>query len=366
MTLLRLENVVQRHSARRGKGAIEALRVHDLDVKRGEVVSVVGPNGSGKSTLAETLAFMVRPSDGRVLLDGADPWAEGRALWARRRCPILLQETTLFSTSVLNNAAKGLRIRGVSRSDALVRARGALAQVKVEHLAERHAHQLSGGEQRRVALARLLALESDLLVLDEPMAGLDRESEEVMAQLVHTLHKDRGVTLVMATHNLRRAVALSTRIVTLVDGKLIPAMLDNLFFGFMRRTEAGFLFEQDGGWQHVFARSDLAEDRWEGVGPLEGGVQVGIPAGAFRVEPAGQGGSVFAGTVEAIRKERDAYRLHVCVGDGPVLRVDLALHTWAQTALTIGQRVELTLRAGSTLIMPMRQAPARACQSRGA
>ena len=96
MPRYRLENVVRRYRTAQSVGAIEALRVPALEVAPGEILGGVGPNGSGKSTLLETMAFLSRPDEGRVLLDGDDVWADGKSLDARRRCPMLLQRTVLF------------------------------------------------------------------------------------------------------------------------------------------------------------------------------------------------------------------------------------------------------------------------------
>ncbi len=114
----RLEHVARRYHPLRSQSSIEALRVPSLEVASGEILVVVGPNGSGKSTLLETMAFLGKPDEGRVVLDGCDVWAEGNVLSARRRCPMLLQRTVLFKTSVLKNVMYGLLARGVSRSDA--------------------------------------------------------------------------------------------------------------------------------------------------------------------------------------------------------------------------------------------------------
>ena len=110
---------------------MEALHVPRLEVEAGEIVAVAGPNGSGKSTLLETMAFLQRPDEGRVLLDGRDVWAEGKALTARRRCPILLQRTVLFRRTLLQNVAYGLQVRGLGRPESLRRARAMLEEVGV-------------------------------------------------------------------------------------------------------------------------------------------------------------------------------------------------------------------------------------------
>jgi ABC-type sulfate/molybdate transport systems ATPase subunit len=200
---------------------VEALRVASLDVRPGEILAVVGPNGSGKSTLLETMAFLARPDEGRILLDDRDVWAEGESLAARRRCPMLLQRTVLFKTSVLGNVMYGLRARGVRRAEARRRAEHVLRSTRLDGLARRTHRELSGGERRRVALARLLALEPEILLLDEPTAHVDHANAQLIEEIIRHLHATTGMTVILASHDFRQAESLADRVVTLVDGQLL-------------------------------------------------------------------------------------------------------------------------------------------------
>jgi ABC-type sulfate/molybdate transport systems ATPase subunit len=215
-----LEDVVRRHRASRSGEAIEALRAPRLEVAPHEIVAVVGPNGSGKSTLLETMAFLSRPDEGRVLLDGRDVWAEGESLASRRRCPMLLQRAVLFKTTVLKNVMYGLRVRGQSRAEARRKAERVLRLVRLDKLANRTNRELSGGERQRVALARLLAIEPETLLLDEPTAHVDRFNAQLIERTIQELHENSGMTVILASHDLRQAQALASRVVTLLDGKL--------------------------------------------------------------------------------------------------------------------------------------------------
>lgn len=217
----RLENVLRRYRAVRSERTVEALRVPELEVAPGETLAVVGPNGSGKSTLLETMAFLERPDEGRVLLDGRDVWEEGRSLAARRRCPMLLQRSVLFKTSVLKNVMYGLRTRGVSPAEARRKVEQVLDLVGLKELARRTHRELSGGERQRVALARLLALEPEILLLDEPTAHVDRSNAGLIEQIIRRLQTTTGMTVIMATHDQRQAQSLADRFVMLVDGQLL-------------------------------------------------------------------------------------------------------------------------------------------------
>lgn len=356
MTRLRLENVVQRYREEKTGRTFDALRVQELAVEPGEVVSLVGPNGSGKSTLLETLAFLNPPDEGRVLLAGNDPWQGGAALAARRRVPLLLQQTVLFSTSVLRNVMFGLRTRGLRHSDAEERAHSALELVGMDHLAHRRHAELSGGERRRVALARVLALESNCIVLDEPTAGLDAQSEQMIEDLIRRLNTEHGTTVVMASHNVQQAEKLSTRIVTLLDGKLIPMHLDNLLFGTMSRAEGGYELRIRQGWAHVFPETAFMQNSWEGIAPIEGEVQVGIPAAALSVSDAAtatdQG---LRGAIDSLRKEDGSCRIRVRLPGGPSLQAQVPAAKFATLGSDLAKPVSLCLADGSVCVLPRRK-----------
>jgi ABC-type multidrug transport system ATPase subunit len=358
MALLRLTNVVQRHTEQRSGRRFEALRVRELSVREGEVVSAVGPNGSGKTTLLETLALLRRPDEGRVLWKGLDAWAEGRTLPARRECPMLLQETVLFSMSVLDNVMYGLRLRHLTRAESLRRARQALRLVGMHDLSHRRHDELSGGEKRRVALARVLALQCKVIVLDEPTAGLDRENEELIEEVIRAINRRDGVTVIMASHNLRQAVALSTRILTLLDGKLIPENLENLFFGTMRRTETGFEFRGRRGWAHSFQPEEMTIDAWEGVGPAEGPVKLAIPSGEILVIPLPQqDDQPLWGVVDALGRNGDTCQISVKLSDGPSLNAAIPSKAFAELNLSLGDRVSVRLRPGAVRVLGASPSP---------
>jgi len=352
MSLLQLENVVQRHRERRTGRELEALRVRELSVEAGEVLAVVGPNGSGKSTLLEALAFLVRPSSGRALLDGVDAWRDGKALWARRRVPMLLQRTYLFAGSVRDNVLYGLRVRGVGRAESGRRAEQALHRVGLAELALRRHSELSGGERRRVALARLLALESPVIVLDEPTAGLDRESEKLIEDLIGEINAERGTTVIMASHNFRQSVELSTRMLSLIDGKLMPVNLDNLLFGTMCRTAQGLEFRERGGWVQVFTAEQMAVDAWEGVGPVDGAVKLAIASGSITVASAlPEAASGLVGEIDVMRRRRGVCRIGVTLHDGPHLHAELSQDAFAALDLRLGATVALRVEAGAVRVL---------------
>src|SRR5690242_21760539 len=197
-------------------GGRELLAVDFLEVADGETVAVLGPNGAGKSTLLRALARLEPATGGEVLLDGAPvPPTHLRAAVAA-----VLQRPVLQRASVLDNAAAGLRLRGVRRARARQLARPWLDALKIAHLADRAARTLSGGEAQRVAIARALAVRSRVLLLDEPFTGLDATTRaDLVADLRNALDGSAAAVL-LVTHDRDEAAALAHRTALLLDGRI--------------------------------------------------------------------------------------------------------------------------------------------------
>jgi cobalamin transport system ATP-binding protein len=201
--------------------------VHDvsLSIDRGSVVSVLGPNGSGKTTLLKLLAGVLRPSNGVVRLDGADIAAMSRAAIARRIAVVPQETHPAFEYTVLEMVLMGryphLRPFQLEGPDDIRLAREALASTGTAALESRGFDTLSGGEKQRVVIAVALAQASDILLLDEPTASLDLAYQLEIAALVRRLNRERGVTLVLSTHDLNLAAAVSDRVMLLAGGRVL-------------------------------------------------------------------------------------------------------------------------------------------------
>ena len=217
-----------------------ALEVPRLEIPRGKVTAIVGANGAGKTTLLHLLGFIEPPRTGRITFFDKDVAPE-EALDFRRRVGLLLQDPYLFHTSVLANVEWGLKLRRVPVKERRERAMRALEQVGLSGFERRAAPALSGGESKRLALARVLALETDVLLLDEPMSHMDRESAGRTEQVIRELNRERGVSVLLASPDILWAQALTDNVLSLHDGKIVPASLANVFRG--RITDAGRSFE---------------------------------------------------------------------------------------------------------------------------
>ncbi|GAB1513074.1 ABC transporter ATP-binding protein [Actinophytocola sp. KF-1] len=195
----------------------ELVSVPALDVPAGETLAVLGPNGAGKSTFLRALAHLGTASrSGTVLLDGAV------ATTAQLRLAVaaVLQRPVLQRKSVLDNAAAGLRLRGIRRHEARRRAEPWLAALGVAHLAGRHAHTLSGGEAQRVAIARALAVAPRVLLLDEPFSGLDATTRTDLLADLRAALDEQDAAVVLVTHDREEARALARRTALLVRGEI--------------------------------------------------------------------------------------------------------------------------------------------------
>jgi tungstate transport system ATP-binding protein len=202
------------------RGGRVVLDVPELALQRGEIVALVGPNGAGKSTLVAALALLERPASGTIVLNGTTiDWRRGM-LEARRRLAIVFQEALLFDTTVFENVATGLKLRGVPGPERRPRVERWLGRLGIAHLAHRQARTLSGGEAQRTSLARALVLEPELLLLDEPFAALDAPTREALADDLLPLLRETATTTVMVTHDRDEAVEIGDRLAVLIDGRL--------------------------------------------------------------------------------------------------------------------------------------------------
>lgn len=201
--MIRLRGVGRAYAANEKGATTPALTAIDLDVAAGEFVCLVGPSGCGKSTLLEIIAGLQHPDEGEVSV------AAGLAT----RPVLILQEAALFPwLTVQGNVEFGLKLRGIPRPERRERARAQLARVRLQRFATAFPHQLSGGMKQRAALARALAIDPPVLLMDEPFAALDAQTRDLMHAELQRIWSDTGKTVVFVTHNVREAVCLGDRV----------------------------------------------------------------------------------------------------------------------------------------------------------
>jgi NitT/TauT family transport system ATP-binding protein len=188
-------------------GTISALSDANLTIKNGEFLCVVGPSGCGKSTLLNLIAGLEFPDQGEILIDKETVKGPGSDR------VLMFQEPALFPwLTVLDNVSFGLKMQGMSKYERAARARELLSMVHLSAFEQVWVHELSGGMRQRVALVRALALDPDILLMDEPFAALDAQTRDMLHEELELLWQKTGKTIIFITHNVREAVRLGTRV----------------------------------------------------------------------------------------------------------------------------------------------------------
>ncbi len=201
--------------------AVEALHDIDLTIDANELVAIIGHSGSGKSTLAQLLAGLILPTAGSVLIDGAKPSKGG----VFRQVGLVFQypEQQLFAETIFEEVAFGAKNYGASEQELAGIVESALTEVDLQpqQFMERSPFSLSGGQKRRVAIASILAINPQIMILDEPTAGLDQRGRRWIIDLVKRLWQQQGKTIIWISHNMEEVADIAQRIVVLSAGKKI-------------------------------------------------------------------------------------------------------------------------------------------------
>ena len=222
---LQLDQVTRRFPARGGDGFFTAVERLSFTVREGEFVSVVGPSGCGKSTILNMVAGLDRPSEGTVSLHGEA---------VRGPSPhvgFMLQKDLLLPwRSILRNVEFGLEARPIPRAERRERALRELKRCRLAEFAERYPHQLSGGQRQRVALARTLAIEPDIVLLDEPFSALDSQTKLVLQKSFAGTIAEAGITTLLITHDLVEAISMSDRVLVMSErpGRIVEEITVDL------------------------------------------------------------------------------------------------------------------------------------------
>lgn len=307
---LRIENVTHRF------GSYLAVNAIDLSVAGGEMIALLGPSGCGKSTLLRIVSGFIAQNQGRVLFDD-EPVDHLKP--NRRGTGIVFQNYALFPhMTIADNIAYGLEAQRWDKAKIAPRVKEMLDLVHMDHLADRFPRQLSGGQQQRVALARCLAVDPKILLLDEPFGALDRKLRETMQLEVRRLQRRLGLTTIFITHDQEEALVLSDRIAVMNKGRIQQVATTTEIY---ERPANDFVADFVGE-SNIF-RGTVTEP---GVVSLEGGRRllvngtartVGARMGVLmRPERFGRGTNVFAGEVKEAVYLGSSIKLRIACDDG--------------------------------------------------
>ncbi len=271
MALIEIINLHQR------RGEQDILKNINLSIERGEVFALIGPTGAGKTTLLRLIDLIDEPTSGKIYFAGADTAAPAAARLAmRRRMAFVLQKPVVFNLSVYDNVAYALRWRGLGGSKLKEKVNHIIDVVGMSDYRNRNARNLSGGEVQRVAVARAIALEPEVLLLDEPTANLDPLSAARIEELIGSIIKGYAATIIVATHDLSQGQRLADRVGVLMNGELLQTGsskdvfasprnkelaefvgVENIIDGVIASNEDNIVTIESGG-RHIEAISDYA------------------------------------------------------------------------------------------------------------
>ena len=330
----------------------------NLQIHEGEILALLGPNGSGKSTILKILAFIENPTSGEVIFQSNEVNYKNTEK-ERMQSTLVFQKTTVFSTSVYNNIAYGLKVRKVPQSTRDEEIKRALKLVKLEGFEKRNAKKLSGGEQQRVAIARALVLKTKLLLLDEPTANLDPKNAGILEEVIDRVNRENKVTIVMATHNMFQAKTFPHRIALMDEGKISEvgapaevfsklsrnlasfAAIDNTFVGEAKITSKGTTIVNLGNNVQV----EVADQK-------EGKVSIFVnPQDIILCQQAVKSSArnVLEGKIAEIIDLDSLVKLKVDVGK--VFLVQITKRSFNELALNIGADVCIVFKASSVQIL---------------
>jgi NitT/TauT family transport system ATP-binding protein len=223
MSKLKIENLSMIYHTLDGETA--AVNNLNLDVNDGEFISIVGPSGCGKSTLLSAIAGLLRPSSGKILLDGSEIIYPCNK--TSNKIGYMLQKDHLFEwRSILKNITLGLEIQGKFNKDSIKKVENMLKKYGLSGFKDYYPHEFSGGMRQRVALIRTLATNPEILLLDEPFSAVDYQTRLAVSDEVYKIIKGEGKTSIMVTHDIAEAVAISDRVVVLSKR---PGQLKNIY-----------------------------------------------------------------------------------------------------------------------------------------
>ena len=340
MGFLTLTNI-QKHFA----GGVAAVENFNLDVDRGEFVSFLGPSGCGKTTTLRMIAGFERPTSGTITVDGKEISNKPPN---QRNVGMVFQSYALFpNMSVADNIGFGLKVRRRPKQDIAKRVAELLTMINLEGRGDRYPWQLSGGQQQRVALARALAIEPQVLLLDEPLSALDAKIRINLRKEIRAIQRQLGITTVYVTHDQEEALSLSDRVVVMSDGRIeqigTPSQIYNFpattfvasFVGTLNLVNAGVV-DASTGRLSVDGQEILASNVG-GAASQDGRVTLALRPEGISLGQGSESSNRLEGNVEDVNFLGSIVRIRVRLGkdDGAEHEAIVALDTFNEPHLKV-------------------------------
>ncbi|MBY5395084.1 ABC transporter ATP-binding protein [Rhizobium leguminosarum] len=332
-----------------GRAAVHGF---SLDVREGGFLALLGPSGCGKTTVLRMIAGFETPSDGsihlgeRLLADAAQSLPP-----EKRNMAMVFQSYALWPhMSVADNVGYPLKVRGISGEAYRAKVRDALGTVRLADYAERRPADLSGGQRQRVALARCLVTSPDVVLLDEPLANLDRHLKQEMEETFREFHQRSGATMIYVTHDQSEAMALATDVAVMSEGRLLQVAAPAEIYARPEGRIVGGLIGRGAIVTLPRAVDDKRVFDWQALEPLFAGAAVSTADGDrvdVLVRPedvivSGENiaaGAGIAATVESVLFEGERYTLKLILADSQVLRA------YSRFPVRTGESLRLSVRA---------------------
>ena len=332
-----METIIEIEKTKKVYDGKTVLDIDSFKFKKGVVYALVGPNGSGKSTLLSIISLIIPPTSGRISFNGTDV-ASIDAYTLRRQVTMVHQEPVMFRTTVKKNVSMGLIYRGVPKRDVAMAVRKALTVVGMEDFEGRGARTLSGGETRRVAIARGMAFSPEVLLLDEPTAGVDNINAEKIEGLITRINRELKTTIIFTTHNLKQAYRLSDEVMTLMNGRLETTTLNNLFSGRPERVNSEPVFNTG---KIVIKLPEYHEEiRHVSIAPED----IIISNESITTSARNR----FFGEIIEIVKDSEKIGLTISVGED--FRVRITKRSFDEMGLNIGKKVYIAFKSSAVVI----------------
>jgi len=341
MILYTLSQITQRYGKR------TVLDIDRLEIEAGRIYALLGPNGAGKTTLLNLLGFLETPTTGRMTFNSQPVEASRTAMLHLRRQVVLVdQHPIMFSTTVCSNIEFGLKIRKMGKTDRQRTVDEVLETVGLRQFKFAAAHELSGGETQRLALARALALSPRVLLCDEPTASIDAENQAVISVLLQQINTTRGTTIIFTTHDRLQAAALAQQTLVLENGRRAATTYENSF--------AGTLIPGDNGQLHCTLHGKVQipiSTPQPGCHPTRSGRIYIDPEKITLSQPADQQepGQEVTGTIMLIMAEGEKIRVVVNIGVLMVVLMDRA--SYQHHCPAIGATVTLRFAANALTLL---------------